>query len=275
MSPAAVMVYVDFDADAENRISLAAQIAARFDAALIGIAGWPLRAGDALPSEVEFPPSDKLRQDSIIKQLELLGQRFRKSAVGVAKGVEWRSSAHFPREFIVEQARAADLVIIGQDALPGDIYRTYDPGTIVLSSGRPVLVVPHGMRQLQSSSVMIAWKNTREARRAVHDSLPFLKAAATVHIAAVCSADEALDVEDQIADVARYLDRHGIAKAVRHVEPAQGRDEGDLLLACAREYQAGLIVTGGYGRTRLSEWIFGGVTRHLLRHSAIPCLFSN
>ena len=84
-----------------------------------------------------------------------------------------------------------------------------------------------------------------------------------------------MNCEEQLADVVRYLERHGVAKPIRHVELAQGGDEGAVLLACAGEYQAGLIVTGGYGRTRLSEWIFGGVTRHLLRHSPVPCLFSN
>jgi nucleotide-binding universal stress UspA family protein len=276
MIPAAVMVYVDFDADMENRVGFAAAITAQFKAALIGVAGWPLRNHDALKlSEIEFPATGEISQDRVIERLEYLGTRFRQAAGAAPKSVEWRSSLHFPREFIVEQARAADLIVIGREALPGDVYRTYDAGSVVLASGRPVLVVAPGNYHPDLSSILVAWKNTREARRAVHDSLPFLKAAKAVHIVAVCGEDDEKAIQAEVADVADYLKRHGISAANPEIARANGRDESKVLLGVVREHQADLVVAGAYGRTRLSEWIFGGVTTGLLQNSPIPCLFSN
>ena len=275
MTLAAIMVYVDFDDGAEGRIGVAAGIADQFNSPLIGVAGWALRKHDGLPLEVEFAPDENARREAIAKQLERLEDRFRRYAKAVPRGVEWRSSTGFPREVIATQARAADIVVIGQDALPGDIYRTYDPGTIILAAGRPVLLVPRGVHRLEASRVLIAWKDTREAHRAVHDALPFLKRAQEISIAAAYpDGSDGSDARMQIADVAQYLARHGVAISRQIVTAADG-EEARALLDLAKRHEAGLIVAGAYGRTRLSEWIFGGVTRQLLLKSPIPCLFSN
>jgi nucleotide-binding universal stress UspA family protein len=78
----------------------------------------------------------------------------------------------------------------------------------------------------------------------------------------------------QIADVAQYLARHNVAVS-RQIAPAGSSDEGEVLLDLAKQHRANLIVAGAYGRTRLSEWIFGGVTRQLLMSGTVPCLLSS
>jgi nucleotide-binding universal stress UspA family protein len=275
MSLAAIMVHVDFDEPAEDRIAVAAGLAQRFNALLIGVAGWPLRKrGAPEQSGVEFPPVEEARQEKIAEQLERLGEQFRRSAGANPRGVEWRSSAHFPSEAIAREARAADLVVIGREALPGDVYHTFDPGAVILASGRPVLVVPRGIRRLQASRVLIAWKDTREARRALGDALPFLKEARSVTIAELCPQGMEPRAREQIADVAAHLARHHVAVS-QQIVTAATEAEGHVLLRLAKEQDADLIVAGAYGRSRLSEWIFGGVTRHLLMTSKVPCLFSN
>ncbi|HUC52007.1 MAG TPA: universal stress protein [Xanthobacteraceae bacterium] len=274
MTIASIMVYVDFDDATEARVRLAAEIAAEFNAALIGISGWPLRKDEASRLvTIEHPPAPDGRLEAILQLLEALGQRFRKIAGANPHGVEWRSSTDFPREFAATAARAADLLVIGREFSPDDVYRTYDPGTIILAAGRPVLTVPPGLHRLQMSRVLVAWKGTREARRAVHDALPFLQRAKVVDIAAV-SLPGAAGAAAEIADVAQYLGRHNVAVS-RQIATAVSEDEGAGLLDLAKQQQADLIVAGAYGRTRLSEWIFGGVTRQLLTTSPIPCLFSN
>ena len=146
------------------------------DALSIGVAGWPLRKHEASEQPASESPLFEQRQlDQILERLQRLGEKFQQLAGANPGGVEWRSSTHFPSEFIAAEARASDLVVIGRDALSGDVYHTYDPGTIVLAAGRPVLVVPRGIRRFRPSRVLIAWKDTREARRAVRDALPFLK----------------------------------------------------------------------------------------------------
>ena len=267
MTFASIMVHVDFDEQVEERVDIAAGLASRFNAALIGVAGWPLRQSGVLePSGVEFPPREEARQCKISQQLDALGQRFRASAGANPRGVEWRASHHFPSEVIAAQARAADLIVIGREPLPGDVYHTFDPGAVILACGRPVLVVPRGTRRLQAERILIAWKDTREARRAVHDALPFLKKAQAVAVVAVGPPDLAQGAREDVADLARYLERYQIAVEQSAVTSSHEPD-GDVLLRLAEEQRADLIVAGAYGRSRLSEWIFGGVTRELLRKS--------
>lgn len=275
MALASIMVHVDFEEQSEERIRLAAGLAARFNSLLIGVAGWPLRKHDvAARSYAEYPPTEEARQAKILQQLGHLGEMFRRSAVASPRGIEWRSSPHFPSEVIAREARAADLVIVGREGLPDDRYHTYDPGAVILAAGRPVLVVPRGVGHLHASRVLIAWKDTREARRAIHDALPFLKQAQSVDIAAVAPQDLQECSRNEISDVARYLEHHRVAVS-QQIATAVSEPDGQNLLRLAEERNADLIVAGAYGRSRLSEWIFGGVTRYLLTMSKVPCLFSN
>ena len=273
MSLAAIMVHVDFETS-RDRIDAAADLAVRFNARLIGIAGWPLRvdypAGDG---DFNFKPaSEALREIKL--QFDRLGEQFRQAAGANPRGVEWRTSPHFPSEVIADAARVADLVVIGQDPLPGDLYRTFDPGTVILAAGRPILVLPPGMRHVAASRILIAWKNTREARRAIRDAMPLLKAAQSVHIASVAPQELEERVEEQIGDIANYLAHHHVVMGGRILSTAH-EAEGPALLDLAKRQNADLIVAGAYGRTRLSEWVFGGVTRHLLMKATIPCLLTH
>jgi len=274
MTIATIMVGVGFDASAEARIGVAVELASRFNSLLIGVAGWPLcKESAATSSEATLPIGGHWDPDNVSIQLQQLGAKFRALASPAPRGVEWRSSTGFPREVIANEARAADLVILGQDELPGDIGRTYDPGTIILTAGRPVLVVPRTIRSLAAARVLIAWKDTREARRAVRDALPFLKTAASVSIA-LANPEKSTGSDAQVADLAGYLARHGV-KVDKQMATVADQEEGEILLQLAEDSGADLLVAGAYGRSRFSEWIFGGVTRYLLRNSTVPCLFSN
>ncbi len=266
------MVSVEFDQASKARIILAAELAKRFKSVLIGVAGWPLLKRDhgKLP-EADFPSAGSA--ESVAKELRNLGEKFREIAGEVTDRIEWRASMGFPREVIAAEARAADLLIIGQSMLRGDFAHTYDPGTIILAAGRPVLVIPDDIDRLECSKVLIAWKDTREARRAVHDALPLLQQAREISIAAVHS-NTAETSDAQIADVVQYLGRHNVS-VTQQIANVSNQAEGNILLHLAEEHRVDLIVAGAYGRTRLGEWIFGGVTSDLLRKSRIPCLFSN
>lgn len=199
---------------------------------------------------------------------------FRRCAQPAPRSIEWRSFAHFPNEVIAVQARAADLVIIGRDPLHDDAFHTFDPGAIILACGRPVLVLPSGINRLHASCVLIAWKDTREARRAVADALPLLKQAESVTIATVGPQEIELDMREQVDDVADYLRSHGVTIGAKIAASTHDTDT-HVLLRLADERKADLIVAGAYGRSRLSEWIFGGVTRTLLTRSKILMLFAN
>ena len=140
---------------------------------------------------------------------------------------------------------------------------TTPPGTCpgnARRAGRPVLVVPDGAATAKFETVMVAWTDTRECRRAISDALPMLHAADRVVIAEV--AIDAIDARAPIDDAAAWLARHGV-DADKIVARMKGTSI-DTHAAVADEVEADLVVAGAYGHSRIREWAFGGVTRDLL-----------
>jgi nucleotide-binding universal stress UspA family protein len=173
--------------------------------------------------------------------------------------------------FIIEQARAADLIVIANDQ--GEALRHgefgIDAGELLVQAGRPLLVVPPTATELFVNRALIAWKNTREARRSLRDSLPLLKHA-EVAVIAVAEADD----NPGLADVCAYLGRHGIA-AQAILREGDDADALDQILEVAGERGVNLIIAGGYGHRRMTEWLFGGVTRGLLGKWCGSCLLAH
>ena len=274
MSFSSLLVHVDVDGEIGGRVRLAAGLADQFHAHLIGAASWMARP----PFVVEGVTIDPEPAEEDYKEMrEVLGKRGKEfvASVGADRSkVEWRSSIGFPTEFVAREARAADLVIIGRDRSPYDPYCSTDAGALVLRAGRPVLAVPPGIQSLAAKRVVIAWKDTREARRAVQDALPFLLEAKEVLIVEVTERGREEDSMHRLKDVARYLSRHGVTALAEWVRPIEGTASG-ALLRLVEEQSVDLIVSGAYGHTRLGEWIFGGVTQDLLTQSPVCCLLSH
>jgi nucleotide-binding universal stress UspA family protein len=205
-------------------------------------------------------------------RLEFAGNRFR-SAAGEGREVEWRSAIDFPTETLINEARCADLVLV-QKTKSNDIYRLLDPGAAILGAGRPVLVVPAGTKSLTGEHVLVAWKDTREARRAVWDALPFLREAGRVTVTEICEDERVDAARHSVNDVAGYLARHGIKAEARVKIRAHG-SAADQIIRLAEDDGVDLMVAGAYGHSRLNEWVFGGMTRDLLASSPICCLMSH
>jgi nucleotide-binding universal stress UspA family protein len=133
--------------------------------------------------------------------------------------------------------------------------------------GRPLLLVPSAVKWLDLRSVLIAWKDTREARRAVADALPLLRKGKDVTVAAIVEeGDHSSAVTEATRDVVGWLSRHGISAFEQIV--ARNGDAAAQLDEIAANTGAGLVVAGAYGHSRLREWALGGVTRHLVAESA-------
>jgi nucleotide-binding universal stress UspA family protein len=164
--------------------------------------------------------------------------------------------------------------MIGQMKGPGGSLGSLDPGEALLKIGRPTLVVPDGVSSLRAEHVVIGWKDAREARRALQDSLPLLHEATRVTVVEICEPGEESTAQKQIDDVVDYLARHRINANSRVILHQQGSGAAELI-EFAQEDGADIIVTGAYGHSRLGEWIFGGVTRDLLGTSSICCLMSH
>lgn len=144
--------------------------------------------------------------------------------------------------------------------------------SLLLDSGRPLLLIPPGYTWTPATHIVVAWQPKREATRALHDAMPFLHDAATIDVLEV-GGDGSGALPG--ADIAAHLARHGLRV---EVAMRQGKDasEASALVAHARESGAGLIVAGGYGHSRMREWVMGGVTRELLIGACpVPILFSH
>ena len=152
--------------------------------------------------------------------------------------------------------------------IPG---QSLDIGDAVMRAGRPILLVPPGKTCLAPDRVLVAWKDTTEARRAVSAALPLLKRAQDVRIVEIVGqGNEETDAARRVADVAAWLQRHGVtAEATAELSAGNAGSHLDLL---ATQNNADVIVAGAYGHSRLREWAFGGVTRHLMRRAA-ACAF--
>jgi nucleotide-binding universal stress UspA family protein len=173
--------------------------------------------------------------------------------------------------WLLEYARAVDLLIIGRPSddqiAPSDVLES-----ALLNSGRPLLIPPSAPMAALPDTVVIAWKATPEAARAVTAAMPFLSIAKQIVIMTVAEDETALEEEGAARLMANFR-WHGFALSVRRLEP-DARGPAETLLAAARE-QAALLVMGGYGHSRLREWIFGGFTQRVLRDAEVPVLIAH
>jgi nucleotide-binding universal stress UspA family protein len=171
------------------------------------------------------------------------------------------------------QARMADL-FIGTLAYGGPITRQRYEEAVLFGSGRACLLVPQSKAApRQFGTILVAWKNTVEAARAVAEAIPFLSQASQVIVGIVEEqAGEQFGIQAG-ADIGRYLSRHGVKAEVRTI--SGWIDAGEAILNEARKSGADMIVMGRYGHSLLREWILGGATRHMLTHATVPVLMAH
>jgi nucleotide-binding universal stress UspA family protein len=146
---------------------------------------------------------------------------------------------------------------------------------VLFNSGRGCLFVPPGIApQGVPDTVVVAWRNTREAARAVCEAMPILRAADKVIVVMVVGG-VAPESQDEMpgADIARHLDRHGVNVELNQI--SGWSDPAEALLNEVEKAGAKLLVMGGYGHSRFREWILGGVTRDILRIAEVPVLLAH
>jgi len=193
---------------------------------------------------------------------------------GIRPESEWRSLPYLSSEVGVH-AYYADLVVIARPESAGETAGP--PGlaeSLVLSSGRPIIVFPPGGTVSPVRRILVAWNATRESVRAVADALPLLVKTKVVEVLVVDhERNRAGHSQEPGADIARHLARHGAHVEVRSLSSG-GKDVGRLLLSRAAAFGADLLVMGAYGHSHLREWMFGGVTRTILYEAGLPVLLS-
>jgi nucleotide-binding universal stress UspA family protein len=267
---ASIMVPMSLDSEAEGLAKLATSLADRFKSRLIGVAAMPVLAPLYFESAIEGVASiieiEERRAADDIAKVESVFRR----VVGTRNNVEWRHALSFPLDHVLEQARAADLIVASRSLRQEgpSMPKSADGGDLVMGAGRPVLFVPPRIDFLSAKRIVVGWKDSREARRAVWDSLPLLKGAQEVSVVSIDSQEQAAK------DVSAYLGCHGVESSV--ITRAEStKSVADELIRIAQQEGADLIVCGAYGHSRAREWIFGGVTRDLLDHSPLCCLMAH
>jgi len=279
MRYSSVMALLDSSRRAYHRLEIATRLAAAQKATLIG-----------LPLLPQPDPALALRRQQDREFMEALAQRraesisqMRHAFEGAADEspveVEWRAQQGAPLDVVQREACMADLIVAGQcDPGDGDSWVTEKfVESLLLSCGRPVLVVPYtGRFASTGATVMLAWSGTRESTRAMHDAVPILAQARAVHVVCAPHASGAGREREAPGEHAvDYLRRQGIEATLETLPGVTDQALGELLLSRGADLSVDLIVMGAYGHARLREVVLGGVTQTMLAAMTVPVLFSH
>ena len=276
MSYKTILVHIDLGKRCSARVDVAIRLAQQHDAHLVALhAIAPFEYSGYAMAEVG-PAIFDGQKAAAANALARTESEFNKqvSAAGL-RNVEWRSAVDDLVDVMTLHARYADLLVIGQtDASDNGQVPTDFPERLVLAAGRPVLILPNvGDFATIGKRILVAWNPSREAARAVTDAIPLLQRAENVHVMAVNpKAGEHGTVAG--ADIGLYLARHGVRVEVKTDHGAE-IDVGNELLSRAADLDADLIVMGGYGHSRLTEWVLGGATRTILQSMTAPVMMSH
>lgn len=274
-----ILTHLDSSSSLPSRVKLAANLANRQSAHLIGVApaGIAVIPGDgylSITSDLitELQAQLDSAANAAVQQFETICKD-----MGV-DSVESFAIGNVPSDMILLQARYCDLVVISQadtESRPSGANRGFVE-QVVLGAGKPVIVVPNtGHCVDMGKRVIFAWDGSREAARAATDAMPILAAADTVEVLVVNEKTRSGFKHGPVpgTDIALYLARQGVNVEVRNLQ--SDIDIGDTLLSHAADFGADLIVMGSYGHSRLREWVMGGATRTLLNSMTVPVLMSH
>ncbi|PWW04254.1 nucleotide-binding universal stress UspA family protein [Hoeflea marina] len=234
------------------------------------VMGGPIDVPDATTIAVLYEEADA--------RMRVLGDAFSELCTREGLSYEWRpvhTQGGDSAQSSVSSARVADIVLVRQPDRSKEEVTTPDFEALMFESGRPVLFLPaDGALADPVERVLIAWDGSREAARAVHDAMPLLKAAKSVDIVIV-DADRQANLTMPLpgSDIAASLARHDIHAEISTVG-REGRSTSDAIAGQVVATNADLLVMGAYTHQRISQWLFGGVTRAFLDKLSVATLMS-
>ncbi|MCH9670056.1 MAG: universal stress protein [Gammaproteobacteria bacterium] len=247
-------------------------VATRFDAELVGLyvqSAIPAQYGDAMlvTPGLQREAERHWAADAARAKATFLG------AVGTYRSATWHECVGDPGERVGIAARAADLAFLRQPARSGFPVRFADlAGHVVLTSGRPVVIVPEiGFPAGFGSRPLIAWNGSREAARAVLDAMPLLRAAVRIDVLNVVNGGTDSGGTKALEEL---LNAHGLC-AKTHVTVGRDYSAADYILSIANDLGNDLLVMGAYGHSRACELMLGGVTRSVLSTASIPAFMAH
>lgn len=274
-----ILVSLNHVSSLDALVSASAKLAAKHEAHLIGLY--------VIPAVRIHPVTDGLVPPEIIDSFrkffeehsDKIKHTFNEMARKNGVSAEWRqvdSSSPNIADEVVQHGLQADLIVASQDDdASNDAVEDGFNESVVMESGRPVLLLPKGGTfKSIGDQVIIGWNASREAARATFDAMPLLETSTRTQIVWVDPQDSTESAGDLPgSELATTLSRHGIDCVAESIS-SNDQGSGAALLKQARDTDADLIVMGAYGHSRLREYIFGGVTRTMLDSMTVPVLMS-
>ncbi|MGA7776764.1 MAG: universal stress protein [Paraburkholderia sp.] len=278
MSYKTIVVHLDMSRHAHPRLEVALRLAKQFGAHLTGLFAVfspDPRSLYVMSGTADYYATHEALRDERRGALERLfhAELKRAEVAGEWIAVDDTASLAVPR-----RARCADLVIAGQhdphdpESYVGDHF----PENLVMSAGRPVLLVPYVRTAASTGThVVVAWDGSREATRAVHDALPFMRMADITTVVTVNGAFAEPGPRIPGADIATLIARHGVNVETKDIYAGVGASVDGTLLSEISGLGADLLVMGGYGHARWQELVMGGVTCSILESMTVAVLMSH
>jgi nucleotide-binding universal stress UspA family protein len=212
------------------------------------------------------------RQEEAEQAKKSFDERTRRTGIRADSSILTDYAAEVAQIF-AETARHYDLSVVAQEEPENDIPESLIIEAALFESGRPVLIVPYIQRTgIKLDRVMLCWDGSRNAARAVGDAMPLLKQAGRIDVVTVDTKERRNTIRG--AQIAEHLARHGLKVDLKPIV-APDSDVANVVLSQAADSEANLIVMGGYGHTRLREFILGGATRGMLESMTVPVLMSH
>jgi nucleotide-binding universal stress UspA family protein len=271
-----IVVNLNVGAEANWAGDYAISVAAAFNAHLTGSVFLyapfvPVSRAGYVPPEVELIERDN--------QATIEAARERFAAASTRAGIKAEpltlsASLVSAGDKFGQIARRFDLAVVAQAEPDSNTIEGIIIEAALFNSGRPVIIVPYIQKApLKLDRVIVCWDGGRAAARAIGDAIPFLQRAGRIEVVVVTNER---GKQDQIegADIGAHLARHGLNIEVKRI-PLGDVDVADMLLSHAADEGVDFIVMGGYGHSRLREFVLGGVTRSMLHTMTVPVLMSH
>lgn len=269
-----ILVLLDTSSLCEKRLNAAVQLAQRHKAHLRGLyieknADYSLYGGAVVNVVTEL--FEKQLQDD----RKNIASLFETAVTPRHASSSLRIENSYSENGLQAYAGVSDLIVAGQSD-PSNVALPVwgHPDRVFMGAGRPTLVVPYiGMPDTLGENIMLAWDQSREAARAIHDAMPLLIAAKKVNL--FTAASKRSTRSDVITEaMAEHLARHGVTLEVNSLV-LEDIPVAETLLSMSSDLGSDMIVMGGYGHSRLREYALGGTTRTILNSMTVPVVMSH